>query len=109
MVYKSKMAQERSVGDNMKIKDLLAGKNMPMDFVIGELDGFHGTFINKKSIKYYFIIEGKAIVTVDDEKTNVEQGDLVLIPMNSKHSIDGKVKFAIMCTPSFDINSEEII
>ena len=50
MVYKSKMAQERSVGDNMKIKDLLAGKNMPMDFVIGELDGFHGTFINKKSI-----------------------------------------------------------
>ena len=54
-------------------------------------------------------IERKAIVTVDDEKTNVEQGDLVLIPMNPKHSIDGKVKFAIMCTPSFDINSEEII
>ena len=109
MVYKFKMAQERNVCDNMKIKDLLAGKNMPMDFVIGELNGFHGTFINRKSIKYYFIIEGKAIVTVDDEKTNVEQGDFVLIPRNSKHSIDGKVKFAIMCMPSFDINSEETI
>lgn len=109
MVYKYKMAQERNVGDNMKIKDLFAGKNMPMDFVIGELHGFHGTFINRKSIKYYFIIDGKAIVTIDDEKTNVEQGDFVSIPVNSKHSIEGKVKFAIICTPSFDINSEEII
>ena len=49
MVYKSKMAQERNVGDNMKIKDLLAGKNIPMDFVIGELDGFHGDNIHGKS------------------------------------------------------------
>ncbi len=109
MVYKYKMAQERSVGDNMKIRDLFAGKNMPMDFVIGELDGFHGIFINRKSIKYYFILDGNVIVTIDGEKTNVEQGDFVLIPVNSKHSIDGKVRFAIICTPSFDINSEEIV
>ena len=37
MVFKYKTALERKVGDNMKIKDLYAGKNMPMDFVIGKL------------------------------------------------------------------------
>ncbi len=34
----------------MKIKDLFSGKNMPIDFVIGKLNGFHGTFKNTKSI-----------------------------------------------------------
>lgn len=109
MVYKYKTAPERNVGDNMKIKDLFEEKEMPMDFVIAELEGFHGTFINSKNIKYYFIINGKATVTIDGEKTEVEEGDFVFIPVNAKHSIDGKVKFAIICTPPLDIHSEKII
>ena len=48
MVYKYKNAPKRSVGDNMMITDLFAEKEKTMDFVIGELDGFHGTFINEK-------------------------------------------------------------
>lgn len=109
MVYKYKKALERDVGDNMKIKDIFAGKDMPMDFVIGKLDGFHGTYINEKNTKYYFIIDGKATVIIDNEKNEVEKGDFVLIPVNAKHSIEGNVEFAIICTPSFDISSEKII
>ena len=109
MVYKYKEANERKVGDNMQIKDLYSGKNMPIDIVLGKLDGFHGTFINTKSIKYYFIIDGKANVKINDELSEVEKGDFVLIPINAKHSIEGNVEFAIMCMPSFDINNEQII
>ena len=109
MIFKYKEAQERDVGDNMKIKDLYAGKNMPIDFVISKLNGFHGTFINTKSIKYYFIIDGKAKVIINDELYEVEKGDFVLIPINAKHSIEGEVEFAIMCMPSFDINDEQIV
>ena len=50
----------------MKIKDLYSGKDMPIDFVIGKLNGFHRTFKNTKSIKYYFIIDGKAKVKIND-------------------------------------------
>lgn len=109
MFFKYKEAKERNVGDNMKIKDLYAGKNLPIDFVIGKLNGFHGTFINTKSIKYYFIIDGKANVKINDELTEVEKGDLVVIPINTKHSIEGDVEFAIMCMPSFDSDNEQII
>lgn len=109
VVYKYQDAPERTVGGNMKIKDLFAGKDMPMDFVIGKLNGFHGTFINTKNTKYYFIIDGSATVTIDGVESNVEKGDFVLIPVNAKHSIEGNVEFAVMCTPSFDINSEKII
>lgn len=109
MVFKIKDALERKVGDNMKIKDLYVGKNMPIDFVVSKLNGFHGTFINNKSTKYYFIIDGKANVKINDELSEVEKGDFVLIPINAKHSIEGDVEFAIMCMPSFDINNEQII
>lgn len=50
MIFKYNEAKERNVGNNMKIKDLYSGKNMPIDFVIGKLNGFHGTFKNTKSI-----------------------------------------------------------
>ena len=49
------------------------------------------------------------MVTINGEKDEVEEGDFVEIPINAKHSIEGKVKFAIMCTPPFDIHSEKII
>ena len=109
MIFKYKEAKERNVGNNMKIKDLYSGKNMPIDFVIGKLNGFHGTFKNTKSIKYYFIIDGKAKVKINDELNEVEKGDFVLIPINAEHSIKGDVEFAIMCMPSFDIDKEQIV
>lgn len=46
---------------------------------------------------------------INDELSEVEKGDFVLIPINAKHSIEGDVEFAIMCMPSFDINNEQII
>ena len=109
MIYKYKKASKRNVGDNMLITDLFAEKDKNMDFVIGELNGFHGTFINEKNTKYYYILSGKATVTINDEKSEVEEGDFVEIPINQKHSIERKVKFAIVCTPPFDLHSEKII
>ena len=109
MIYKYKKASKRNVGDNMLITDLFAEKDKNLDFVIGELNGFHGTFINEKNTKYYYILSGKATVTINDEKSEVEEGDFVEIPINAKHSIEGKVKFVIMCTPPFDLHSEKMI
>lgn len=48
MIYKYNEAKKRNVGDNMQITDLYPVKDMPIDFVIGELNGFHGTFCNTK-------------------------------------------------------------
>lgn len=70
MIYRYSEAKKRNVGDNMQITDLYPVKNMPMDFVIGELNGFHGTFCNTKNNKYYFILEGTAKVKIG-EKVNV--------------------------------------
>ena len=109
MIYRYSEAKKRNVGDNMQITDLYPVKNMPMDFVIGELNGFNGTFCNTKNNKYYFILEGFAKVKIGEEVNVVNKGDFVEIPINMPHSIEGNVKFAIMCTPSFDIESEKVL
>lgn len=109
MIYRYSEVKKRNVGDNMQITDLYPVKNMPMDFVIGELNGFHGTFCNTKNNKYYFILEGFAKVKIEEEVNVVNKGDFVEIPINMPHSIEGNVKYAIMCTPSFDIESEKVL
>ena len=109
MIYRYSEAKKRNVGDNMQITDLYPVKNMQMDFVIGELNGFRGTFCNTKNNKYYFILEGFAKVKIGEEVNVVNKGDFVEIPINMPHSIEGNVKFAIMCTPSFDIESEKVL
>ena len=64
MVYKYNNAIERAVGEELTIKDLFAGKNMPIDLVISKLNGFHGSFINQKCTKHYFMLEGKAEIAL---------------------------------------------
>ena len=109
MIYKYKDSNERKVGDELSIRDLLAGNNLPMDLVIAKLNGFHGTFVNCKSTKHYFMIEGNAKITINDEIYELEKGDLAVVPINAKHSIEGNGEFALMCMPSYDPNFEEIL
>jgi mannose-6-phosphate isomerase-like protein (cupin superfamily) len=102
MLIKYKEAETIKKDDSFSIKDMSSDSSAPMDLVIGELDGFHGTYKNSKSVKYYLIIDGTASVKVDDDAYEVEKGDFVLIPKDSVHSIEGRVKFAIISTPPFD-------
>ena len=39
------------------------------------------------SHEYYFMLEGEAVVQVEDEQRTLKPGDLVLIPPNAAHSI----------------------
>ncbi len=52
MIYKYNEAKKRNVGDNMQITDLYPVKDMPMDLVIGELNGFHGKELIKRCNSY---------------------------------------------------------
>lgn len=109
MVYKYNNAIERTVGEELTIKDLFTGNNMPIDLVISKLNGFHGSFINQKCTKHYFMLEGKAKITINDDVFDLEKGDLAVVPVNAKHSIEGKAEFALICTPSYDPDYEQVI
>jgi mannose-6-phosphate isomerase-like protein (cupin superfamily) len=109
MVCKFNEAPRRKIDETLSIVDLFSIPNKEFDFVVGELSGFHGTFVNPKSQKCYYIIEGVATVKIDDEMYEASKGDFIYVDKGKKHSIEGNVIFAILCLPSYDFDSEMVV
>lgn len=107
MVYYEKNAKIREIDSSISIHDLFVEKGQPIDCVVGVLNGFHGKIINHKSEKYFYILEGNAEIMVNNENYKVGVGDFIHIPKETIHSISGKVKFAIICSPKYDFSTED--
>ncbi len=106
MIYKYDERNKRIINDGFNVVDIYNEKFSNIDYVVVNLNGEHGTCVNTKSTKYWFILDGNAKVDLDDEINEVSQGDFVIINKNVKHNIIGKVKFGVICTPPFDASSE---
>lgn len=107
MIYKYNENNKRIINDEASVVDVYNEKSSNIDYVVVNLDGEHGACINTKSTKYWFILDGKAKIYLNDEVSEVTQGDFVIINKNVKHNIIGKVKFGVVCTPPFDASSEK--
>lgn len=108
MVHYFKDSIKRKVDESLEITDLFIDEEKPLDCVIGELDGFHGTFINHKSDKYYLVLDGVGVVIIDGRRYSVNTGDFIHVPINVKHSIEGKMRFALLCNPPYDFQTEDM-
>lgn len=95
--------------DNLKIFDLFKGEGFSFDFVIAELDGDHPAVRNHVSDKAYFILEGTGTAQISSIKETVNANDFIKIPRGEAHSISGKLRYVIICSPPFDPNNEEIL
>lgn len=106
-------AEERNsfdADDAMTIHEYVT-KNDAEDtsFVLGELDGFHGTFVNHKSEKLYYVLSGSMEIRIEDETYELTDGDTLLIPPETKHAMEGEARMAIVASPPFDPAHEDII
>ena len=106
MIYKYNEDNKRIINNSLNVVDIYNKKNSNFNYVVVNLDGDHGSCINTKSTKYWFILDGSARVYLDDKVSEVKQGDFIIIDKNIKHNIIGKVKFGVACTPPFDDSSE---
>lgn len=67
-------------------------------FVYGELDGEHGERVTTSIPRLYYILEGKGKFQIDDKVYDVSEGDLAIIPPNTKYnyfSEGGIMKFVL--------------
>ena len=102
MIYKYNESNKKIVSDRLNIINVFNNEFSDFDYVVANLDGEHGSCINTKSTKCWIILEGTAKVYLNDEVSQVSQGDFIIINKNVKHNIIGKVKFGVVCTPPFD-------
>ncbi|ACV25308.1 cupin domain-containing protein [Methanocaldococcus fervens] len=66
-----------------------------------------------KSEEIYYILEGKGLMTLGDEKFEVKEGDTILIPPKTDHKIEniGSVPLKILCCsyPPYSHEDTEIL
>lgn len=99
-------ADFRQVDPQMGIANLFSEPSASFDAVVGILKGSHGNFVNSKSEKAYFIIDGSGTVIIDKEAVSVRAMDFIYIPTGAEHGIRDELKALIICSPPFDPNTE---
>ncbi len=67
------------------------------------------SLIQHESEFNYYILEGTGFFAFDDAKQDVQAGDLVVIPPNTKYTFAGKLKMLLINTPHWSKEQEEII
>jgi Mannose-6-phosphate isomerase len=67
----------------------------------------------KTSIEIYYILEGNGIMHIDNESEDVQPGQVIYIPANSKQYIENtgsnQLKFLAMVYPMWDKEDEELV
>ena len=53
-----------------------------------EVGGLIGEHIHTRTEEIYFIVSGRARMWLDDEEREVGPGDLIMTPLNGRHSIE---------------------
>ena len=78
------------------------------DVVEISVNGRHGTMMNRKSTKTYYILSGTGSFKIDDENYEVEAADMISVNPGSRLSIEGRdLRALIITNPPFDANDEE--
>jgi mannose-6-phosphate isomerase-like protein (cupin superfamily) len=105
-----------SVDDNTEITELFdAPEDSNFDAVVSEVDGYHPSgprrkkIVNEKSQKAYYILEGSGKIFVGEEEFEVREGELVNVPRQTPHALEGTFRALIVTSPPFDPEDEELV
>jgi len=87
--------------DGSEIRELYKSERMSL----AEATVYHETkrHFHKTSEEIYYILEGKGIMEIESETTEVSVGDIVVILPEEKHRIftTKKVRFLCFCSPPY--------
>lgn len=107
--------------DNTILCELLhpkrENKDLKIDYSIAHaiLKASESSLIHrlKTSIEIYYILEGKGIMHIDDEAKEVQPGQVIYIPANSKQYIENignsELRFLALVYPMWQEKDEELI
>jgi len=106
-LIKRKSIQEKQV-DKASIIGCYNFSTGAYDTVEGSFNGIHGTMMNNRSTKTYYIVSGTATFEIDEKTYDVEKGDILSVEPKSWLKIIGRdLKTLIITNPPFDPNDEE--
>ena len=103
-IIKSKDVNEENFG-SIKVQNILAEENYDKFSVAKvEIIGEQKFGLDTESDLAYYVLEGKGKFYIEDEFFDVEKGDLVFIPKNTKYKDEGNLILLAVAVPKFDRN-----
>lgn len=72
------------------------------------LDGKHPYMKNKKSNRTYYLIDGNAKFYFENETMEIDIGDMLVIPANTKYAFKGKFDAILVDSPAFNPEDDVI-
>jgi mannose-6-phosphate isomerase-like protein (cupin superfamily) len=109
MKISRKDAVVRKVDDSLTIESLFDGKDFQFDVVIGKNYGHHSVLVNHVSDRAYFVLNGELDIRVGEVVHHAMVHDLVLVPQNTPHGVDGDGEYLIVTAPPFKPENEELV
>jgi len=87
------------------------GLNFPaLNIVHIHLDeGHYQEFYDTKSTIFYYIIKGKGLFVLNDERISVMMNDIIVIPINTRIYYFGRMDMLRVTSPAFDAKNERHI
>jgi len=84
------------------------GENVPTNNIVYEevAIGHLEEFYSDVSTYMWFIIEGKGTFIIDDEKIEVSEKDLVVVPPKKRIHYFGKMRMLLCVTPAYNEKNE---
>jgi mannose-6-phosphate isomerase-like protein (cupin superfamily) len=67
------------------------------------------SLIQRESEFNYYIIKGDGYFVINEDRSAVKTGDLVVIPPGTKYTFGGKLKMLLINTPHWSKEQEEIV
>ena len=83
-----------------------AGDYSGMSAAYFEVDGGHGVMKSTVSDRAFYVLEGAGTFIVNEEKTLVVAGDVILIPKNTWYDFAGEMKLFLVHAPAYDSKAE---
>ncbi len=116
---KLKEVQEFIAGDETLLKEILHPKNDPLDlsFSLAHCQVKAGTatiphFLENSS-EVYYILSGKGIIHIGEESSEIEAGDIILVPKRVVQYVTNTEKraltFLVIVSPPWSKTEEVII
>lgn len=99
---KSVEVEKGYVVDNYLSKD----DNMGYSIVRTHLDGKHPYMKNINSNRTYYLISGEAKFYFENETIKIVEGEMLVIPKNTKYGFKGKFDAILVDCPGFDPNDD---
>lgn len=108
--FKKEEAETREISSSYSVANYLTKRDCEnVSLAVSQAEEHSETTKNIESDRVYYVLEGKLVVTKEDEEYVVREGDVIFISKDTKYHFEGTFKAILINSPAFDPGNEQIL